>query len=192
MKELPMKRMNIRKKKGFPLSSKKFFISGICILFSFFFSYFSNNVTSIGSSLCLSHIPVFVGGFLCGYPFGFFIGFFSAVLSGIFFSIPWIPDIVSAAVELSSYGCMIGLMYHFLPKHLESIFTALIISMTTGKVLWGVSRLICSCFGFSSLTFHTFWDYTVLSCIPGILLTLFFVPFLILAIQQVRFMNHKR
>lgn len=182
-----MKRMAIRKKTSF--LSKKLMLFGIFFFFCLFLPLLSDFLPQISTSLRLSHIPALLCGFLCGPYYGFIVGFLSSIVYGWFFSDLLFPDYFSIAVELASYGAMAGFMYHMLPKKLESIYTSLVISMITGRTLWGVSHLIFSCFGEQILTLDVFLDQSIFSCVPGICLSLIFVPLIVLAVQQASFIN---
>ncbi len=184
-----MKSISIRKKRHTSQFSQNLLLSGICFLLCLLLPILSDHTNLLSPSLRLSHIPVLLCGFLCGWPYGLAVGFLSSLLRGLLFSIPLVPDCLSLATELAAYGAMAGLMYHFLPKRLDSLYTALVISMITGRVLWGVTRLIFSLFGAPALTLEAFWSYAVTSGIPGIFLSLLVVPLLILAVQQIHFIN---
>ena len=68
------------------------------------------------------------------------------------FPSPWFPTVFPLPQSWPPMAPWQAPCTIFCPKRLDSLDTALVISMITGRVLWGVTRLIFSLFGAPALT----------------------------------------
>ena len=84
------------------------------------------------------------------------------------------------AFELLTYGVVISLVYNKLGKHnLKNIYIALIIAMIAGRIIWGLVTYLLVGIGLEA-----FISSTIISGIPGIILQLIFVPFIVRLIEK--------
>ncbi len=147
--------------------------------------FLTGQIPQIGSMLSPMHIPVFLCGFLCGWPWGLAVGFLAPFLRSLIFGMPpMFPTAVAMAFELAVYGCLAGLLYALLPRRRGSVYTALIVSMIAGRVVWGVVRLILAGLSGNSFTFKMFLAGAFTNAIPGIILHIVLIPVLVIALER--------
>ena len=147
-------------------------------------------IPDIGKTLNLMHIPVLLCGFLCGWSWGLGVGFIAPLLSSLVNSMPKIfPDAVVMAFELAAYGAIAGLMYMLLPRKLGigRIYTALLISMIAGRIVYGLVYLFLTGLGLVQINeaFLAFvWTRTIVKPLLGIGLQIVLVPLLVAALER--------
>ena len=135
------------------------------------------------------HIPVFLCGFLCGWPWGLAVGVIAPLLRSALFGMPAIyPGACAMAFELATYGFLSGLLYHKLPKKTVNIYVILLISMISGRIVWGIARYILAGIDGSEFTFAAFVAGSVTNAIPGIILHIVLIPLVIMALKRAKLM----
>ena len=103
----------------------------------------TGQIKEIGDSLLPMHIPVMLCGLVCGYKYGAAIGLVLPFLRSLVFSMPPIyPNAVWMALELATYGLVIGFIYMKLSKSKLSMYIALIAAMIMGRIVWGISKML--------------------------------------------------
>lgn len=129
------------------------------------------------------HIPVFLCGFLCGKNYGALVGFLTPVLTSIFTGLPpFYPIGISMGIELCVYGFMSGYLYH----NTNKIYLSLLVSMVMGRMVNGVVQVILLSFTDVSYSFEIFITTSFIQAIPGILLQLCLVPFVVYTYEKLR------
>lgn len=147
--------------------------------------FLTGQIPDIGAMLCPMHIPVLLCGFLCGWPWGLAVGFCAPLLRSLTLGMPPLfPTAVCMAFELATYGAISGLCKSLLPK--KNIYTciSLIISMITGRLVWGCAMLVCTNINGSGFGLAAFFAGAVTNAIPGIILQLILVPIIVMAIEK--------
>jgi len=147
--------------------------------------FVTGQIPEIGSMLCPMHIPALLCGFMCGWPWGLAVGFIAPLLRSVLFGMPaMFPAAVAMAFELAVYGGMAGWLRQVLPKTKGALYAALLISMITGRLIWGTVRLILAGLTGNSFTWGLFLAGAVLDALPGIILQLILIPILVIAMER--------
>ena len=137
----------------------------------------TGQIKEIGDSLLPMHIPVMICGLVCGYKYGAAVGLMLPFLRSLTFSMPPIyPNAVWMAIELATYGLVIGFIYMKLSKNRLSMYVALITAMIMGRVVWGVSKAVLLGLGGRSFTITAFIVGGFVDSLLGIVLQLVVVP----------------
>lgn len=153
----------------------------MCIVLPFI----TGQIPEIGNMLCPMHIPVLLCGFLCGWQYGAVTGFIAPLLrSFLFASPPLFPQAVSMAFELLTYGMVSGLLSKKLPDKSFYVYFNLIISMFSGRIVWGLVRFIIQGIGYTDFSFSLFIAGAFSNAVPGILIQLIVVPIVVIALRR--------
>ena len=147
--------------------------------------FITGQIPEIGSALCPMHIPALLCGFMCGWPWGLAGGFIAPHLRSVAFGMPaMFPVAVAMAFELAVYGGMAGFLYQKLPRRKGVTYAVLLISMITGRIVWGAVRVILAGLSGSTFTWALFLAGAITNAIPGIILQLVLIPILVLAMER--------
>ena len=136
----------------------------------------------IGDSLLPMHLPVLLCGILCGWKYGGAIGLMMPFLrSRVFGMPPLYPNAVWMALELMTYGLVIGLVYRYFPKRgVPAVYVSLVSAMLAGRVVWGLAKAVLLGVAGKAFTLELFLVGGFLDAIPGIVLQLILVPSIVL------------
>ncbi len=149
--------------------------------------FLTGQVPEIGNMLCPMHIPVLLCGFLCGWRYGAVVGFCAPLLrSFLFFAPPLFPQAVSMSLELMTYGLVSGLLNKSLPQNNIFIYLNLVISMLSGRLIWGCVRFLIYGLGYTQFSFELFIAGAFVDAIPGIILQLLLVPVVVIAVRHAK------
>ena len=173
-------------------NTKKLTLSALFIALGIVLPFFTGQIPLLGNMLLPMHIPVLLCGFVCGAPYGLLIGFIIPLLRSFLFGMPAMPlSAVPMAVELGTYGFVTGLLYTKLQKKKLGIYTALILSMISGRITWGItSYLLYHALG-NLFTWELFIAGAFLNAIPGIIVQLVFIPILIYALNKAHLQSNR-
>ena len=170
-----MKRQNIQ----------KLALSGMFLALALVLPLLTGQIPQIGQMLLPMHLPVLLCGFICGSPYGMAVGFVSPLIRYLFFHVPpIIPTGIPMAFELAVYGLVAGLLFKALPKKNIFIYIELIISMITGRIVWGIAMLSVMSMGGNAFGFKAFWAGAVVNALPGIILQIILVPLIVIAFKK--------
>ena len=165
---------------------QKLTASAVMLALCMLLPFVTGQVPEIGNMLCPMHIPVMLCGFLCGWQYGLLVGFTAPLLrSFIFAAPPLFPHAVSMAFELAVYGFMTGFLNKRLPQKTVFIYINLIISMISGRIVWGLVRLIIYGLGYSQFSVSMIVAGACAQAIPGIILQLILVQVIVIAMKRV-------
>lgn len=141
----------------------------------------TSHIKEIGDSLLPMHFAVMMCGLICGWKYGLAVGFILPYLRAIIFNMPPLyPNAIWMSLELATYGLVIGALYSKLPKgKLHSIYISLISSMICGRIVWGIAKSVILGFAGKSFTIYMFIAQGVTDAIPGIVIQLIIIPFII-------------
>ena len=99
------------------------------------------------------------------------------------------PTAVCMAFELAAYGAIAGLTHKLFPKKKGYIYLSLIIAMVVGRLVWGLSMLICMGISGKGFTLSAFFGGALLTAYPGIILQIIAVPLLVMALDNKKVLN---
>ena len=167
------------------LQVRKMTYSALFLAVAMVLPFVTGQIPQIGSMLCPMHIPVLLCGFMCGWPWGLAVGFISPLLRSVIFGMPaMFPGAVAMAFELAVYGFVSGLLHHLMPNKRWMTYAVLVISMISGRIVWGIARLILAGLSGSGFTWAMFLAGALTNAIPGIILQLALIPVLVIALER--------
>ena len=147
--------------------------------------FLTGQIPEIGSMLSPMHIPVLLCGFMCGWPWGLAVGFIAPLLRSVMFGMPvMFPGAVAMAFELAVYGGMAGFLCQKLPRKNSVTYAVLLISMISGRIVWGIVRFVLSGLSGTTFSWAMFLAGAVTNAIPGIVLQLILIPILVIAMER--------
>lgn len=160
---------------------KKTIISAAFLSLGMVLPFFVGQIKEIGDTLLPMHIPVMLCGLVCGAKYGFAVGLILPLLRAVTVGMPPIyPNAVWMAVELATYGFVIGFLYFsYNGKQLWWIYCSLIISMICGRITWGITKAVLLGVSGKMFTFQAFIVGGIIDSIPGIILQLVLIPAII-------------
>ncbi len=171
--------------------TRRIILSSVLLSLGLVLPLFTAQIKEIGDSLLPMHLPVMLCGLMCGWGYGTTVGFCMPFLRSLIFSMPPIyPNAVWMALELATYGFVIGFIYNKkTDKSLFWIYFSLICSMISGRIVWGITKLILLGVKGTAFTFTSFIMGGFVDALPGIVLQLILIPIFITII--LRFKNDK-
>lgn len=166
--------------------TKNITLSAIFLSLSFVLPFLTGQIPEIGLMLCPMHIPVILCGFICGWKYGLMVGFISPLLRTLIIGIPsLVPTSICMAFELASYGLISAIMFKILPKTNLSIYLSLLITMISGRIIWGISMFIMMGFNVSNFGLTSFFVSAFVNAVPGIIIQIVFIPLLIMYYNKI-------
>ena len=166
---------------------KKLVLSALFLGIGMVLPFLTMQIKEIGDSLLPMHLPVMLCGVLCGYGYGAAIGFLLPFLRSFCFGMPPIyPNAVWMSAELFTYGLIIGLLYKKLPKNTFCLYTSLIASQISGRIVWGISKALLLGLNGNTFTFALFISGGFIDAIPGIILQFILIPTIITVFKKVK------
>jgi len=163
----------------------KMVLAAMFLAMAYVLPFFTGQIPEIGSMLCPMHIPVLLCGFICGWPWGLAVGLIAPLLRSVILGMPPLfPTAVCMAFELATYGAMNGLFYKWLPKKKGFIYVSLISAMVVGRLVWGLSMMVCMGIKGGSFGAAAFWAGAVTNAIPGIVLQIVLIPILVMLLER--------
>lgn len=170
---------------------KKITLSGIFLAIGMILPFFTGQIPEIGRMLLPMHLPVLLCGYVCGWQYGFWVGLILPVLRSILFGMPVLmPKAVVMAAELAIYGFMTGFLYQRLSKNLSGLYLSLLGAMAAGRIVTGIVAVPIYGMTGSSFGMKIYLTDTFLEAIPGIILQLIFIPFLLMTLQKSKIMEN--
>lgn len=167
------------------LQVRRLTYSALCLALALVLPFLTGQIPQIGSALCPMHLPVLLCGFLCGWPWGLAVGFIAPLLRSVIFGMPvMFPGAVAMAFELATYGAVAGFLYRKFPKTIPGIYASLLIAMITGRIIWGIARLILAGVAGNGFTFAMFLSGAITTAIPGIIVQLVLIPVIVYALEK--------
>lgn len=166
-------------------NSKKTVLAAMFLAIGIVLPLFTAQIKEIGDTLLPMHFPVLICGLVCGPWYGLGIGLILPFFRSFLFSMPPIyPNAVWMALELATYGGVIGLLYKKSKKTVGSVYISLIVAMLSGRIVWGVAKTVLLGLGGKAFTFEAFFVGGFLDAIPGIVIQLLLIPALMMLIQK--------
>jgi thiamine transporter ThiT len=149
---------------------------------------FTGQIKEIGDSLLPMHLPVFLCGLICGWKYGGAVGLILPFLRSVTFGMPPLyPNAVWMALELATYGLVIGLLFSRKKEYSRVyLLVCLVISMLSGRVVWGVTKAVLlgvagKPFGLEAFLVGGFAD-----AVPGLILQFILIPLIMEVVYRSR------
>lgn len=167
---------------------KRLVLAAMFLCIGFVLPLLTGQIKEIGDSLLPMHLPVLLCGVLCGGSYGLVVGITLPFLRSVFFGMPPIyPNAIWMALELATYGLVIGILYaRASKKSLKRLYLSLISAMLAGRVVWGVSKALLLGLGGKAFTVAMFVTGGFVDALPGIILQLILVPLITKVIERKR------
>lgn len=167
-------------------SLKKLVLSAMFMAIGIVLPLFTAQIKEIGDSLLPMHFPVLLCGAVCGPWYGLAVGgilpFFRSVTFGM---PPLYPTAVWMAAELAAYGGIIGIFYRKDRRPpLWKIYLSLLTAMLGGRAVWGIVKAILLGTAGKKFTVAMFFAGGFIDALPGIILQLLILPFVIQLLQK--------
>lgn len=143
-------------------------------------------VKALGNAFLPMHLPVILCGLIVGPVHGLIVGLILPILRHFTFGMPQLyPTAISMSFELATYGFVVGFIYKNSKwKCIIALYEALIISMITGRIVWGIVQMILLGVTGQVFTYQMFIAGALLNAIPGIIFQLIFIPSFMLALHK--------
>ncbi len=147
--------------------------------------FFTGQIKEIGNMLLPMHLPVLLCGLICGWKYGGAVGLILPLLRSVCFSAPPLfPNAVSMALELCTYGLLIGIFYGlFRKKNLLAVYGSLLPAMVGGRLVWGLAQTVLLGVWGKGFSLTAFWLGGFVNALPGIVLQILFIPALMILVQ---------
>ncbi len=165
---------------------KKLAYSAMFLSIALVLPFLTGQLQQFGNMLCPMHLPVLLCGFVCGAFWGGAVGFAAPLLRMMIFHMPTAENAIPMAFELLAYGLLAGLFYKIFPKKTPYIYLSLILSMVSGRVVWGALKFIVAGINETTFPFSAFWAGAVANALPGIILQIILVPVIFLALKRAK------
>jgi thiamine transporter ThiT len=173
-------------------STKRMVLSGLFIALGLVLPFLTGQIQTVGNMLLPMHLPVLLCGFICGWPYGLIAGAVVPLLrSAIFGMPPMFPVAVAMSFELAAYGFVSGILYKALPKKNIYIYVSLILSMISGRIVWGAVMYVLTGISGGAFTWAIFATQAVVNAIPGIVLQIVLIPLIIMAMKRGNMMQNE-
>ncbi len=161
--------------------------AAMCLALALILPFLTGQIPEIGQALAPMHIPVLLCGFICGPVWGAAVGFTAPLLRSALFGMPPFPTAaVPMAFELAVYGLMTGLLCKLLPRRNAYIYVSLAGAMISGRIVWGIVKLLMTVAESGTFTFAAFISGAVTTAIPGIICQIVLVPLIVIALKRAR------
>ncbi len=176
-----------------PMKLKKLILSGIFIAIAIILPFFTGQLPQIGAMISPMHIPALLCGFVCGWPYGAIAGFISPLLRSILTGgfPPMFPTAIAMAFELFGYGTFTALLSGIFGKSTKGIYISLVLSMILGRIIWGVVMFMLTIAAGSTFTFALFVAGAFTNAIPGIIIHIVIIPFIVIMFKKAGIINEK-
>ena len=169
-------------------------LSAMFLAIALILPFLTGQIKDFGSMLLPMHIPVMLCGLVCGWQYGLTIGAIAPLLRSALFGMPvMFPSAISMAFELATYGFVIGIIFQKARwKCIKSLYRCLIISMVSGRIVWGIVQCILLGLGENGFTISMFVSGAIVKAIPGIILQLMLIPTVMLMLGKTHLVHMKK
>lgn len=161
--------------------TQKIILSAMFLALGMTLPLLTSQIKEIGDTLLPMHLPVLLCGAICGWSYGGAVGLALPFLRSVTFGMPPIyPNAVWMALELATYGLVIGAIYRKAKKKsIAKIYIALVSAMIAGRIVWGVSKWLLLGMAGKAFTLSTFIAGGFIDALPGIIIQLILIPIII-------------
>lgn len=163
-------------------------LTAVMIAFGVVLPFLFHSVPKGGMIFCPMHLPVLLCGLLTGPIYGLAAGALTPFLSSMITGMPPAgPVLYSMIFELAVYGLVAGLMFRKLKteKIAVDIYVSLVVAMLAGRIVSGLLKAFV--FSGGQPYSMTVWlTSSFVTCLPGIILQLIFVPLLYAVLRKAK------
>lgn len=165
---------------------KNLALSAMFIALGLVLPFLTGQIPQIGKMMLPMHIPVFLCGLICGWKYGAIVGMTTPLLRSVAFGMPILyPTAIVMAVELMTYGLVIGFLYgRSRWKCIIALYRCLIIAMISGRLIKAVTEIVLLGIGGDGFTYQAFVAGAFLNAIPGIITQLILIPTVMVALNR--------
>ena len=165
-------------------------LTAMFIALGYLLPFLTGQSPQFGTMLSPMHIPALLCGFVCGWQYGLVAGAIMPLLRSATLGMPYIfPDAVAMAFELAAYGCAAGLLYRALPKKIDFVYVALVLSMLIGRAVWGLASAVLMMGTENAFTTQAFLAGAFINAWPGIVLHILVIPPVVLGLRRAKLME---
>ena len=166
--------------------TKNLVLAAMFLALGILLPFFTGQIKEIGDTLLPMHIPTMLCGLLCGPVYGLTVGLLMPVLRGVMFSMPPLyPNAVWMALELATYGFVIGLLYRRKRKpNIGYLYACLGSAMIAGRLVWGAAKAVLLGVAGKTFTIEAFVAGGLLDAWPGIVLQLVLIPAIMALVEH--------
>ena len=168
--------------------AKKLCLAAMFLAIGLVLPFLTGQIKEIGDSLLPMHLPVFLCGLLCGWGYGGAVGLMLPFLRSVCFGMPPLyPNAVWMALELATYGLVIGLLFSRKKEYSRVyLLVCLVVSMLSGRVVWGVAKAVLLGVAGKSFGLEAFLVGGFADAVPGLILQLILIPLIMEVIHRRR------
>ena len=161
--------------------AQKLVLAGLLLALGTVLPFITLQIKEIGDSLLPMHLPIMLCGIFCGWKYGLICGLLLPFLRSICFGMPPVyPNAVWMALELAAYGFSVAVLYeNIFKKRFLCVYPSLIISMIFGRIIWGLSKAVLLGLAGKVFTIGMFFAQGFADAVPGIVLQLILIPFIV-------------
>ena len=165
-------------------------LTAMFIALGYLLPFLTGQIPQFGAMLSPMHIPALLCGFVCGWQYGLVAGAIMPLLRSATLGMPYIfPNAVAMAFELAAYGCAAGLLYRALPKKIDFVYVALVLSMLIGRAVWGLASAVLMMGTENVFTTQAFLAGAFINAWPGIILHILVIPPVVLGLRRAKLMD---
>ena len=165
-------------------------LTAMFIALGYLLPFLTGQISQFGAMLSPMHIPALLCGFVCGWQYGLVAGAIMPLLRSATLGMPpMFPTAVAMAFELAAYGCAAGLLYRALPKKIDFVYVALVLSMLIGRAVWGLASAVLMMGTENVFTTQAFLAGAFINAWPGIILHILVIPPVVLGLRRAKLMD---
>lgn len=166
-------------------------LSSIFLTLAIVLPFITVNNPSLGNMFCLMHFPILLCGFFCGWKYGLLIGVVAPLLRSFIVGMPpMFPTAICMSAELGVYGLLTGILYLVFPKKKRYLYLNLLISIISGKLIWGIMMFSLLSFDISKFGVTAFFMQGIVNAIPGLILQFALIPVLVMLYEKIGLTKH--
>lgn len=163
---------------------KKSIYSAICVALAIILPIAFHSIPNAGNVFCPMHLPILICGLICGWNYGLLCGIIAPALSSLISGMPPAAILPGMMLELAIYGFVCGIMIKAIHTNniYADLYASLIVALLIGRIAAGIAHaLLFSAGDYSIALWATGYFVT---CLPGIIIQLIFIPSIIFALQK--------
>ncbi len=166
--------------------TNKMVLAAVFLAIGMILPFLTGQIKEIGDSLLPMHLPVMLCGIICGGKYGLVVGLVLPVLRSMCFSMPPLyPNSIWMALELATYGFVIGIVYAKLKKmRTKGVVISLVSAMLAGRIVWGIAKSILLSVCGKKFLIGMFFAQGFVDAFPGIIFQLVLIPSIVYFIDK--------